>query len=194
MTFLDVLVLMVVAGVASWLALRAMRRGRSGLAVYVPGGAALICMGVSLYLIFTTASQWQVVMSWPGQLVSWMASFMQVWRPDAWGYSFTDGQPVSEKIVERIPTTLLLMGTSLVLTVIIAIPVGILAAVKQYSWADKIITILATIGYALPTFWLGLILQYIFAFQLDLFPLFGMHEFGDEGIPRPRLAPVLCRC
>jgi peptide/nickel transport system permease protein len=183
MSFLAALVLMAVAGIASWLALRGMRRGRTGLAIYVPGGAALICMGLSLYLIFTTASQWQFVVSWPGQLVSWMTSFMQVWRPDAWGYSFTDGQPVIQKIGERIPATLLLMGTSLVLTVIIAIPVGILAAVKQYSWTDKIITILATIGYAMPTFWLGLVLKYIFSFQLDAFPLFGMHEFGDDSIP-----------
>jgi peptide/nickel transport system permease protein len=75
------------------------------------------------------------------------------------------------------------MGTALVLTVIIAIPVGILGAVRQYSWTDKIITVLATIGYAMPTFWLGLVLKYIFAFQLDAFPLFGRHEYGDDSLP-----------
>ena len=74
------------------------------------------------------------------------------------------------------------MGTSLFVTIVVAIPVGILAAVKQYSWADKIITtVIATIGYALPSFVLGLLLRYIFAQQLDLFPLFGMNTFGKEG-------------
>ncbi len=176
------LFLMAIAGVLAWLALRAMRRGRTGLSVYAPGLVALLLMGASLYFIFTGYQEWQLLLTWPGQLVSWMTAFVQVWRPDAWGYSFTDGQPVITKIAERIPYTLELMGTSLFLTVIIAIPVGILGAVRQYSWSDKVIMVLATIGYAMPTFWLGLVLKYIFAFQLDAFPLFGRHEFGDESI------------
>lgn len=176
------LVFLGVAGVLAWYALRGMRRGRTGLSVYIPGGISLLLMLGSLYLIFTTASQWQVLITWPGQLISWMAAFVQVWRPDAWGYSFTDGQPVITKIGERVPYTLELMGISLILTVVIAIPVGILGAVRQYSWTDKIITVLATIGYAMPTFWLGLVLKYIFAFKLDLFPLYGRHEFGDDSV------------
>jgi peptide/nickel transport system permease protein len=177
------LVLMGLAGVFAWLTLRRMGRGRKGTAIAVPGLLALLLMGGALYLIFTGFREWQVVLSWPGQLVNWMTAFVQVWRPDAWGYSFTDGQPVITKIAERIPYTLELMGTALFLTVIIAIPVGILGAVRQYTWADKIIMVLATIGYAMPTFWLGLVLKYIFAFQLDVFPLFGRHEFGDDSIP-----------
>jgi len=118
----------------------------------------------------------------PQQLLSWMVAFFQVWRVDAWGYSFTDGQPVITKIAARVPYTLELMGTSLFLTVIIAIPVGVLGAVRQYSWADKIIMVLATIGYAMPTFWLGLVLKFVFAIRLDLFPLFGRHTYGDDSI------------
>ena len=57
------------------------------------------------------------------------------------------------------------MGTSLIVTMVISMPLGILAAVKQYSWADKIITTLATIGYALPSFVLGILLLYIFSDQ-----------------------------
>ena len=165
------LFLMAIAGVLAWFALRAMRRGRTGLSVYAPGLVALLLMGASLYFIFTGYQEWQLLLTWPGQLVNWMTAFVQVWRPDAWGYSFTDGQPVITKIAERIPYTLELMGTALFLTVIIAIPVGILGAVRQYSWSDKVIMVLATIGYAMPTFWLGLVLKYIFAFQLDVFPL-----------------------
>jgi len=118
----------------------------------------------------------------PVQFVKWFTTFWTFpWDPTAWGYSITDGQPVRDKIFERIPSTLQLMGTSLFLTIIIAIPVGILGAVKQYSIADKTIAVVTTIGYALPTFWLGLILRQIFAQQLDLFPLFGKNTFGKEG-------------
>jgi peptide/nickel transport system permease protein len=118
----------------------------------------------------------------PVQFFKWFTTFWTFpWDPTAWGYSITDGQPVRDKIFERIPSTLQLMGTSLFLTIIIAIPVGILGAVKQYSIADKTIAVVTTIGYALPTFWLGLILRQIFAQQLDLFPLFGKNTFGKEG-------------
>ncbi|MBA3875669.1 MAG: diguanylate cyclase [Anaerolinea sp.] len=117
----------------------------------------------------------------PEQFVSWFTAFWQFWKPEAWGYSFVDGRPVTEKIAEKIPTTLLLMGTSLFVTTIIAVPLGVLAAVKQYSWADKIITTLATIAYALPSFVLGILLLYIFAIKLNLFPSFGMQSLGQEG-------------
>lgn len=118
----------------------------------------------------------------PVQFFKWFTTFWTFpWDNTAWGFSITDGLPVRDKIFERIPSTFQLMGTSLLLTVIIAIPVGILGAVKQYSLADKAIAVVATIGYALPTFWLGLILRQIFAQQLDLFPLFGKYSFGKEG-------------
>lgn len=118
----------------------------------------------------------------PEQFVSWFTAFWQFpFRADAWGYSFVDGRPVVEKIFEKIPTTLELMGTSLIVTMVVSIPLGVLAAVKQYSAADKIITSIATIGYALPSFVLGLLLLYIFAIKLNLFPLFGRQSLGQEG-------------
>jgi peptide/nickel transport system permease protein len=118
----------------------------------------------------------------PVQFWNWFSTFWSFpWNPLAWGYSITDGLPVRDKIFERIPSTLELMGVSLLLTIVISIPLGILGAVKQYSLADKATTIAATIGYALPTFWLGIILRQIFAQQLDLFPLFGKNSFGKEG-------------
>ena len=94
---------------------------------------------------------------------------------------FVDGRPVVEKVFEKIPTTLQLMGTSLIVTMIVSIPLGVLAAVKQYSWADKIITTMATIGYALPSFVLGILLLYIFAIKLNWFPSFGRQSLGQEG-------------
>ncbi len=86
--------------------------------------------------------------------------------------------------MSRVPLTLLLMGTSLILTAIIAIPLGILGAIRQYGTPDKVVTVIATVGYAIPTFVLGVMLRNIFAAQLQWFPLFGAHTLGrDETIP-----------
>lgn len=118
----------------------------------------------------------------PVQFWSWFTKFWTFpWDPTAWGYSFTDGKPVRDKIFARIPATLLLMGTSLLVTIILAIPIGILQAVKQYSLADKIITVFETVGYAMPTFWLGLILIQVFSVQLKWLPLYGMNTLGKQG-------------
>ena len=117
------------------------------------------------------------------QFWSWITTYVQVWRPEAWGYSFLDGQPVLEKIAERLPATLLLGVTALLLTVVLAIPLGVLAAVRQYSFADRLITSLATIGYAIPSFLLGLYLLYFGGVVLGWFPLFGIQSFGREGDP-----------
>ena len=117
------------------------------------------------------------------QFWSWISTYVQVWRPEAWGYSFLDGQPVLHKIVERLPATLLLGGTALLVTIVVAIPLGILAAVRQYSLADRIISTLATIGYAIPAFLLGLYLLFFGGVVLGWFPLFGLESFGSEGDP-----------
>lgn len=119
----------------------------------------------------------------PEQFWSWLTTYVQVWRPEAWGYSFLDGQPVLHKIAERVPATLLLGGTALLVTVAVAIPLGILAAVRQYSLADRIISSLATIGYAIPSFLLGLYLLFFGGVVLGWFPLFGMESFGSDGDP-----------
>jgi peptide/nickel transport system permease protein len=123
------------------------------------------------------------------QFTSWFTTFWQFpWKPEAWGFSFIDGRPVTEKIGEKVPTTLLLMGTALAVTTVVAVPLGILAAVKQYSWADKIITTLATIGYALPSFVLGVLLLFTFNIALKPgnplhFPGYGMQTLGVENNP-----------
>lgn len=123
----------------------------------------------------------------PQQLWAWLTTFPQLWRSDAWGYSFTNGQPVLDTIFSRAPLTMLLMGSSLFLTALIGIPIGILGAVRQYGTPDKVITIFATIGYALPTFVLGVFLRNVFATQLKLFPLFGAHTLGRPETPQDLL-------
>jgi peptide/nickel transport system permease protein len=118
----------------------------------------------------------------PTQFVKWFTKFWTFpFDNTAWGYSFSDGLPVRDKIFARIPSTLWLTGVSLLVTVIIAVPIGVLQAIRQYSWSDKIITTFETIGYAMPTFWLGLMLKQTFSVQLNLFPLFGENSFGKNG-------------
>ncbi len=187
LSLLAALLLGGLAVLALALVIRRRRRGRRAMAIGLAIAGALAAGTV--YLVATNEAGWDVTITWPGRLVSWLTNFLQPWQLDgngnhfAWGYSFADGQPVIEKIVERVPNTLILMGSSLALTVVIAIPIGILGAVRQYSLLDKLITVLATIGYAMPTFWLGLVLKFVFAIRLDFFPLFGMHEYGNTSIP-----------
>jgi peptide/nickel transport system permease protein len=124
----------------------------------------------------------------PEQFVRWLFSFINVFSTDgsgnhnAWGYSF-NGRAVLDLIAERAPATFLLMGTALMVTVVVAIPIGVLAAVKQYSIADRVITVAATVGYAVPSYWLGLMLLQTFSINLNMFPLFGMHTLGEDNWP-----------
>ena len=90
------------------------------------------------------------------------------------GRSFIDNRPVIEKIKERLPATLLLQISALLLIFTIALPVGVVSAVKQNSLFDKITTFLVFIGFAMPTFWLALLLMWFFGFQLEWFPISGM--------------------
>ena len=122
------------------------------------------------------------------QYIHWITAYVQIWRVDAWGYSFIDGQPVLTKVANRLTATLLLMGISLIVTIVVAIPIGILAAVRQYSLTDKIITTFATIGYAVPSFLLGIYTLYFGAVVLHNwtgfgFPLFGRQSLGGDGNP-----------
>ena len=93
------------------------------------------------------------------------------------GRSFIDNRPVIEKIKERLPATLLLQISALLMIFTIALPVGVVSAVKQNSLFDKITTFLVFIGFAMPTFWLALLLMWFFGFQLEWFPVSGMRPW-----------------
>ncbi|MGV8987384.1 MAG: ABC transporter permease [Cypionkella sp.] len=84
--------------------------------------------------------------------------------------SYQTRGPVFTVIGERIPQTLTVVGTAYVLGVLIAIPIGIYSAYKQYSWFDQIGTFIAMLGYSVPTFFTGVLLIVIFAIKLRWFP------------------------
>lgn len=85
-----------------------------------------------------------------------------------------DNRPVLEKIGERLPLTVSMNLISLFLTLVIAIPLGVLSACRQNSWLDKSLTVLVFIGFAMPSFWLALLLMLWFGIDLRLFPLSGL--------------------
>jgi peptide/nickel transport system permease protein len=104
------------------------------------------------------------------QYVSWMKRFLSF----DFGRSFIDDRPVTEKILSRLPATLLLQVSSLLVIFLVAIPIGVLSAVKKGSAFDRVTTVLVFIGYAMPTFWLALLLILFFGFKLQWFPISGM--------------------
>jgi peptide/nickel transport system permease protein len=97
---------------------------------------------------------------------SWLAAML---RGD-WGYSFVSRIPVDELILQRLPTTLVVIGTSQILALAIALPVGVYSATRPYSVFDQIANTLAFIGFSLPTFFTGLLFILLFSIYLDWLP------------------------
>jgi peptide/nickel transport system permease protein len=93
------------------------------------------------------------------------------------GYSIISHRPVSDLIWERLPASLSLMGISLLLSMTVGIAIGAIAAVKQYTPFDYATTTFAVLGNALPSFWIGMILIWIFAVQLGWLPSGQMQSF-----------------
>ena len=87
-----------------------------------------------------------------------------------WGFSFVSRVDVDQLILQRLPTTLVIIGSSQVLALLIAIPVGVFAATRPYSVFDQIANTLAFVGFSLPTFFTGLLLILLFSIQLDWLP------------------------
>jgi peptide/nickel transport system permease protein len=119
---------------------------------------------------------------WPKRYVLWVGNLL---RGDL-GYSYVNGTPIADRILSVLPNTLLLSGTALVLTILLSIPLGIVAAVKQNSWFDYLTIFTSTAFFAVPTFWLGLLLIILFAvkFQewgLPALPVGGMQDLRGGG-------------
>jgi peptide/nickel transport system permease protein len=98
--------------------------------------------------------------------VRWLAAMLH----GDWGYSFVSRLPVQQLILQRLPTTLFVLGSAYVLALLIALPVGILSAMKPYSFFDQVATTFAFVGYSLPTFFTGLLFILVFSIYLGWLP------------------------
>lgn len=94
------------------------------------------------------------------------------------GYSLIWEEPVTELIAERMPSTFILMGLALTFSTLVGITIGVVSAVRQYSWVDHAFTLLAFGGISIPNFFLALIFIYIFALTLGWLPTSGMYTIG----------------
>jgi peptide/nickel transport system permease protein len=113
------------------------------------------------------------------QYLKWAASMFT----GTWGHTFFGGRPVFDVIVERVPATLILMGSALSLAIIIGTAIGMLGAVRRYSLFDYLATTGALFALSFPTFWFGLMAIYLFAVRLRWLPSGGMFDLGNEGDP-----------
>ncbi|WP_409273692.1 ABC transporter permease [Neobacillus sp. SCS-31] len=96
------------------------------------------------------------------------------------GYSMITKRPVLDMILERLPATVGLMGVSLIVTLIIAIPLGLFTAVKKNSLFDRIANLISYIGISIPIFWFALMLIYLFSLKWGLLPSMGMRTVGSD--------------
>jgi len=114
------------------------------------------------------------------QYIDWLKRFVKL----DFGKSFVDGKKVIEKIKERIPVTLTINLLSLLTIMLVAIPIGVLSATKQYSLFDKLTTVFVFVGFSTPTFWLALILMIIFGVSLGLLPISGIQSIDVSGMSK----------
>ena len=114
------------------------------------------------------------------QYVIWIGNLLQ----GDFGRSFTLNRPVIDEVLERFSATLILAGAAMLLCSVFGLLAGIVSAVRQYGWADRIITLLVLVGLSMPSFWLGLLLILAFAVTWRLLPASGMFAiYGGGDLP-----------
>jgi peptide/nickel transport system permease protein len=107
----------------------------------------------------------------------WLVAMLQ----GDWGFSFVSRMNVDTLILQRLPTTLVVIGSAQLLAILVALPVGVLAATKPYSLFDQVANTFAFIGFSLPTFFTGLLLILVFSIQLDWLPFVYRADIGATG-------------
>ena len=98
------------------------------------------------------------------------------------GYSFRSRSPVIDLLQQRIPTTLFVLGIAYVIAVAVAIPLGVLSAVKQYSWFDNVLSTLVFVGFSLPNFFLAILFVLLFSVELGWLPMIYRTNIDAEGM------------
>lgn len=112
----------------------------------------------------------------PVQYLTWLRRLGQM----DFGRSFLDDRPVLEKILERLPVTVTINVWAIGLVFLIAVPLGVLAAVRPNGLFDRATTVLVFIGYSIPSFWLALVCMKVFGVNLHWLPISGLHALDYE--------------
>lgn len=122
--------------------------------------------------------------------VNWAGKMM---RGD-WGLSISNHQSVKTQILERLPNTAGLMGAALIMSVLAAIPLGLLAGYYKNKWVDNLISGISYLGISLPAFWFGIMLIIVFSLNLGILPSSGMRTIGVNSVAdviRHAILPVV---
>ncbi|NUE03675.1 ABC transporter permease [Halorubraceae archaeon YAN] len=143
----------------------------SSLVYIAPGNPARIALGQGANPEAVLALERQMGLDQPPHIryIEWLVNAAQ----GDLGTSVQSGRDVSALIIERLPATLELAAVAMVITLLLALPLGVVSAVNQYSWLDNTSMLFAIFWLSMPSFWLGLMLIYLFAVYWGIFPVSG---------------------
>jgi len=147
-----------------------------------PGDPVVNIIGFSAFVEMTpeqvekVRQQYGLDQPWLIRYFRWLGSALQ----GDLGYPYKGSLSVADQLRERFPPTLLLMGTSLILALLIGIPMGIIMALRQYSLTDYILTVIAFVNLSVPQFFVGLGFIYLFALKWEILPTYGMQTIGQS--------------
>lgn len=137
----------------------------------IPGDPALVIAGIDATETDIAAIRAKLGTDQPlaAQYFQWLSRIVRF----DFGESLTSGEPVIKLILERFPLTLSLAVMGIAISLLIALPLGVLSAVKRWSLWDYLGMMISQLGMAIPSFWLGIMLLLLFAVMIPIFPLFG---------------------
>ena len=144
----------------------------------LPGDPAMLYVapGIPPAVAEHLRSQFGLDRSWWEQYLAWLSS---IFRGEL-GYSFAHGVPVKDVLLQVFPNTLLLGGTALLLECVAAFALAAIAVRFVGSWLDRALSGLTLVVYALPSFWVGILLLWLFSFSLKVLPSSQMHSIGAD--------------
>ena len=116
------------------------------------------------------------------QYVNWLGGVLQ----GDFGLDYRSNEPIGSMLLDRLPVTLELTGLALLLSIVLAIPLGVIAAVRRGRLADKATQSVSLVGISIPEFWLGIMLILVFSLGLGLLPSSGFVPFRDDPVENIR--------
>ena len=153
-----------------------------------PGGPALLSNpDLSRDQIARMSEQLGLNDPLPVQYGRWLRNLLQ----GDLGVSYNSITPVTSLLADRLPNTLLLAGTALAVSILVAVPLGVLSAIRRNSALDRVVTSFTFFGISIPVFWLGIMLIVLFSVQLRWLPSGGMSTIGEGFSIRDRLEHLI---